>query len=123
MDRHICTVPNSYYTEYTTKNDNLYRVVKFEAGFVHTNYYVYIDDKILPYSLIILRGKLFADFVVLRVASKNFILEIFSPPCSPIHFGSVCKSAKVLFLATLLNVEKICPSKYLGYMVYLAKPM
>ena len=59
---------------------------------------------LIPYSLNILRGKIFADFVVLGVISENFILEIFIPPYSLIHFGSVCKSAKNLFLATLLNL-------------------
>ena len=39
---------------------------------------------------------MFADFTVLGV-SKNFTFEIFRPPYSLIHFGSVCKSAKFLF--------------------------
>ena len=60
----------------------------------------YID---LPYSLNMLRGKIFADFAVLGVISENFR---FRPPYRVIslHFGSVCKSAKFLFLATLLNL-------------------
>ena len=55
------------------------------------------------YNLNILMGKFFANFGVLRVTSENFILR---PPYNLIHFGSVCKSAKKLFLATLLNLEK-----------------
>ena len=63
----------------------------------------------MPYSLNILSGKVFADFVVLGVVIENFTLEIFRPLYSLIHFGSVCQSAKVLFLATLLNLEKFAP--------------
>ena len=53
--------------------------------------------------------KIFADFTVLGVISKNFTLKIFRPPYSLIHFGSVCKSVKNLFLATLLNLEIFAP--------------
>ena len=68
----------------------------------------------ISYSLNILRVKIFADFTV---TSKSFILEIFRPPYSLIHFESVCKSAKILFLATLriilatllLNIKKFSP--------------
>ena len=59
----------------------------------------------IPYSLNISRGKIFADFAVLGVISENFTPEIFRPPYSLIHFGSVCKSVKILFLATFLNLE------------------
>ena len=34
----------------------------------------------VPYSLNILRGKIFADFAVLGVISENLILEIFRLP-------------------------------------------
>ena len=51
----------------------------------------------VPYSLNISRGKIYADFAVLGVTNENFILEIFRPPYSLIHFGSVCKSAKNIF--------------------------
>ena len=71
----------------------------------------------LTYSLNISKGKIFADFVVLGVISENFSLEIFRPPYSLIHFRSICKSTKILFLAILLNLKNICPSKYLGYIV------
>ena len=64
---------------------------------------------LLPYSLNISRGKFFADFAVLGVISENFTLEIFRPPYSLIHFGSVCKSMKILFLTTLFNLEIIAP--------------
>ena len=63
----------------------------------------------VPYSLNILRGKSFDDFAVLGVVSKNFSLEIFRPLYSLIHFGSICKSMKILFLATLLNLEIFAP--------------
>ena len=36
--------------------------------------------RLVPYSLNISRGKIFADFAVLRVISENFKLEIFRPP-------------------------------------------
>ena len=54
-------------------------------------------------------GEGFADFVVLEVISENFILEIFRPPYSLIHFGSICKPTKILFLAALLNLEIFVP--------------
>ena len=63
------------------------------------------------YSLNILR-KIFADFMVLGVTSENFIHEIFRPPYSLIHCGSVCKSVKILFLAKLLNLEKFALRLY-----------
>ena len=39
--------------------------------------------------------------MVLGVISKNFSLEMFRPPYSLIHFGSVCKSAKSLFFSNV----------------------
>ena len=56
---------------------------------------IYSVLDVVPYSLNILRGKIFADFAVLSVISKKFTLEIFRSPYSLIHFGSVCKSAKI----------------------------
>ena len=47
--------------------------------------------------------------MVLGVISEIFNLEIFRPPYSPIYLGSVCKSTKFLFLATLLNLEIFVP--------------
>ena len=69
---------------------------------------------VLPYSLNILRGKflLILQFWVLSV--KIFTLEIFRPPYRVIHFGSVCKSTKFLFLATLLNLEIFAPLRLYG---------
>ena len=61
------------------------------------------------YSVNISRGKIVADFAVLGFISENFTLEIFRPPYSLIHFGSVCKSAKKLFLVTLLSLEIFSP--------------
>ena len=65
----------------------------------------YIAKGNIPYSLNISRGEIFADFAVLGAISEIFSLEIFRPPYNLIHFESVCKSAKILFLATLLNLE------------------
>ena len=56
----------------------------------------------VPYSLNISRGEIFTDFMVLGFISENSTLEIFRPPYSLIHFGSVCKS-------TLLNLEIFTP--------------
>ena len=47
------------------------------------------------------------NFAVLGVISENLTLEIFRHPYN--YFGSVCKSAKILFLAILLNLEKSAP--------------
>ena len=67
------------------------------------------NDYHIPYSLNIFRGKHFTDFTILGVISENFTLEIFTPPYSLVHFGSVCKSANFLFLATLLNLKLFSP--------------
>ena len=61
----------------------------------------------LLYSLSISREESFADFTVLRVISENFILEIFRPPFSLIHFGSACKSSKILFLQHCSTPKKL----------------
>ena len=41
---------------------------------------IYSVLDVVPYSLNILRGKIFADFAVLSVISKKFTLEIFRSP-------------------------------------------
>ena len=51
------------------------------------------------------------------LSAKNLPLKIFRPPCSLIHFGSVCKSVKFYF-SNIAQPRKICPLKYLGYTAY-----
>ena len=52
---------------------------------------------------------MFTDFMVLGVVSKILALKILRPPYSLIYFGSVCKSVKILFLATVVNHEIFAP--------------
>ena len=70
---------------------------------------------VLPYSLNISRGEIFADFTVLRVISKNLSLETFRPPYSLIHCLQIHEN---FIFSNTGQPRNIFPSKYLGYTVY-----
>ena len=53
----------------------------------------------IPYIKNSLRGKIFADFVVLGVISENFIIEISSSPSK--YLG--CTVAKMYFMTSLIR--------------------